>query len=447
VTPVPGAPGTWWIGATGFAHVGGEAGLLAALRAIARRWHPQARVAIADSCVAARAATWDARPAAAGLVHPLADDACAALVPAGSDAAYLADVPLALLPMDDAVRRTLMALGLGTAGALAALDAGDVEQRWGPAGLGAWRLARGDDPRRPGLVRTDAARTAGADLGTSTTDTEPLLFVLRGALERLVAQCVADGRAVAAVAITCTLDDARGALPDAGARAHTITREVRPARPLARVAPLLELCRGLLARWTLPAPVCALAVSIPATAPLDGRQGDLLDASWRDLAAAEATLARLRAELGARSVVVPEARDAHAPEQAAAWAEAPPLDEPPPRPADAARPATDAEPLEAPVPPLPMPEGAVPRALRLLDPPEPAEVECDAAARPVAVRWRARRIPIRHASGPERLDGAWWQAPYARDYWRCAAAGEPRAEYVVFADRTTRAWYVQGWWD
>ena len=42
VTPVAGAPGMWWIGATGLETLGGETGLAKALLSLARRWHPGA---------------------------------------------------------------------------------------------------------------------------------------------------------------------------------------------------------------------------------------------------------------------------------------------------------------------------------------------------------------------------------------------------------------------
>ncbi|MCU0622280.1 MAG: hypothetical protein MUF53_00285 [Gemmatimonadaceae bacterium] len=444
VTPVRGAPGLWWIGASGFDGLGGERALAAQLLAIARPWHVEARVAIADSCVAARAGTWDARvPVGAhGMRGPV-------LVPTGHDAEYLADVPLALLPMPASLRASLAALGFATGAGFAALDPADVEQRWGAEGLTAWRLARGEDPRRPFLPRHDAPRTVHTELGGPAETTEPLLFLVRAALERLVAQGVADARAVAAVTLTLTLDDARGAAPDAGARAHTVTREARPAEPVARVGPLFEQCRALLAGWPLPAPVTAVTVAITATAPLAGRQGDLLDASWRDLAAVEAALARLRAELGAGSVVIPAAVDAHLPEQAGAWLEA-----------DAGEAALRA--IAAP-PPAAAPPGATvatlgqtpgatgrdrldapPRAMRLLEPAEPAEVDTD-GRRPTLLRWRSRRIRLVHVHGPERLDGQWWQAPVARDYWRCADSEQ--REYVVYSDRAAGRWYVHGWVD
>jgi protein ImuB len=152
--------------------------------------------------------------------------------------------------MDEPMAEALAALGIRTAGALAALPSDDIEQRWGRAGLTAWRLARGDDRRRPGLATTEFPRTASADLAPSVETMEPVLFLVRAALDRLLAGLVADGRAAATLAITVTLDDARGAI--AGAPAHTVTREVRLAHPMARLVPLFERCRALLDRWSLP---------------------------------------------------------------------------------------------------------------------------------------------------------------------------------------------------
>lgn len=310
VTPVAGAPGTWWVGASGFSALGGEAILAQTLRDIARRWHPATRVAIADSCVAARAATWDMRRESAGTLP--------VVIPSGACAAYLADVPLGLIPMDEEIRETLVALGIRTAGPLAALAAEDVERRWGSRGLAAWRLARGDDPRRPVLARFEQARAVTAELSPSVSSIEPILFLVRAALDRLVRELIGDGRAAAVVAITLTLDEARGKIPGQG-RAHTITREIRLPRPLARVVPLLERCRALLEQWKLTAPVCVVQVAVTASAPLLGEQGELLDPAWRDPAAADAAFARLRSELGPHTIVRPVVRDEHRPEHAGGW--------------------------------------------------------------------------------------------------------------------------------
>jgi protein ImuB len=322
---------------------------------------------------------------------------------------------------------------------------------------------------------------------------EPVLFLVRAALDRLVRGLIADGRAAAAVAITLTLDDGRGALPSGGV-AHTITREVRPARALARVAPLFERCRSLLDRWSLPSPVCGVAVRITASAPLTGEQGSLLDAGWRDPAAAEAALERLRAELGPNVVVRPVARDAHRPEGRGAWvdvseaadggaAAAPP---PPPRAGSVSGSGANAHQGGAPslrsgqapptstlaISPAPSVTRSSPSipgdrvapnddddyaALRLLEAPEAVAVECSAGEEgaPAAREWRGRRVAFARAEGPERLSGEWWKEGFRRDYWRCGESGG--SEFLLFLERpalssspssgTAGRWCVQGWYD
>ena len=463
VTPVAGTPGMWWVGAGGLDGVGGERSLVRTLVRVAQLWHPRPRVAVASSCVAARAATWgevtEGRNGLGGGVDDVGMLVC--IVPRGGCASFLAPAPLSFVPMDAELRSSLVALGLRTVGAFASLEVAEVERRWGPEGIAAWRLARGEDARRPVLTRAEARRCVSAELATPAASMEPVLFLVRAALDRLVRELLADGRAAAAVAITLTLDDGRSALPSGGV-AHTITREVRPARPLARVAPLFERCRSLLDRWSLSAPVCGVAVTVTATAPLAGEQGSLLDAGWRDPAAAEAALERLRAELGPNVVVRPVACDAHRPERAGGW-----LDfsaaagdgattsitpgGPPPS-------STMAPPAVAAVT-TPSPAGAESRAddgdyaaLRLLEVPEAVAVECDGAA-PAAMEWRGRRLAFVRAEGPERLSGEWWKEGFRRDYWRCESGG---SEYLLFLERpagpaaaatTPARWCVQGWYD
>ena len=440
VTPVAGAPGLWWVGASGFDALGGERALARALLRVARLWHPAPRVAIASSCVAARAATW-ASHQAMRLTSPGGGDAgLVTIVPPDGCAAYLAPAPLALVPMEEELRWSLSALGLRTVGAFAALDPGDVERRWGSSGLAAWRLARGEDRRRPVLARAEARRMVSAELATPASTMEPVLFLVRAALDRLVTGLVADGRAALAVAVTLTLDDGRGALP-AGGMPHTVTRELRMPRAVARVAPLFERCRALLDRWPLEAPVSGVAVAIAASAPASGEQGELLDAAWRDPAAVDAALERLRAELGPNVVVRPVARPEHRPETAGAWVEADDagLGRVPAEGGRVDSALGEAGPsAECPVP------SADATAFRLLEAPEPVEVEADGEA-PAAAWWRGRRVAFERAEGPERLSGDWWKDAFARDYWRCRG---DTGELLLYRDRAAGgAWYVHGWYD
>jgi protein ImuB len=441
VTPLAGAPGLWWVGAGGRESSGGDALLGRDLVSIARIWHPRARVAIADSCVAARAGTWEStsrkseEPAPAKAAGSRTSREYV-IVPRGADAAYLAPAPLGLLTIDDDLRDSLHALGLHTIGDLARLTAEDVERRWGNTGLAAWHLARGNDQRRPGLTRIETPRVVTTELEPSVETTEPVLFLVRAALDRLVHDLIADGRSASVITITLTLDDARGALPTSG-RAHTVTREVQLPRPLARTVLLLERCRALLDEWPLTAPVSGVSVAITATAPLSGAQGELLDPAWRDPAAADAAFARLRSTLGTDAIVRPVARDTHRPERAAVWQRIDALDVPP---------------AHAPVRP---PAHRPTLAFRQLDPPERADVDSpddtpDAPTPPRALHWRNRWIRVQRALGPERLAGEWWDETYARDYWRVEDA-DHGPDLVVYRDlhnsSGSAAWYVQGWYD
>ena len=524
VTPATGSPGMWWVGASGFEALGGEEQLAQTLLTIARQWHPEARVAIADTCVAARAATW--APVKRQTEEGRAQEGSRAItrIPRQGCARYLAPAPLGLVPMSDDLRDALRMLGLTTVGALAALDAGDVEQRWGADGLTAWRLARGDDPRRPGLVRVEAARSASVELPGAVESVEPILFVLRAQLQRLVQQCVHDGRAAAAVAITLVLDAGRqypieeigsemqghvhvpetsddtlrpAAHESTGKRSQgtgngrqeeglhafprgasllgipqrSITREVRPARPLARLEPLFDQCRALLERWPIPAPIIGVTVSIPATAPLAADQGDLLVPSWRDAAMnAEAVFARLRAVLDPDNrgdvVVHPESRDTHRLEETGTWqpADAITLASAPIPAVRASAPRASAPQASAvrasavrasvvpavPAVPTPVAQASTPHTptippavLRLLPSPDPVDVEAPHGI-PGAIWWRGRRVDLAAAHGPERLSGDWWRGDgYARDYWRCTAPTD--GDLLLY--HTETGWYLQGWYD
>jgi nucleotidyltransferase/DNA polymerase involved in DNA repair len=304
VTPVAGAPGMWWVGASGRDIPGGERSLARTLLRVARLWHPRARVAVASSCVAARAATWGDGGEGREV------DPFASIIPRGGCAAYLAPAPLGFIPMDDDLRARLLALGVRTVGALAALDGSEVERRWGQGGRLAWRLACGDDWRRPGLARAASRWAVSAELAVPAATIEPVHVLVRAALARLARELAAEGRAVAAVAITLTLDDGRGALPAgsipelppesrADAMPHTVTREVRLARALPRLTPLLERSRALLDRWPLSASVCGVTVAVTASEPMPGARAGTPPAGTPDERELAAVLEEVRAEIGA----------------------------------------------------------------------------------------------------------------------------------------------------
>jgi protein ImuB len=140
----PAAPGEAYFDAAALRRMyGGHLeGVLARTRRTVRM---PARLGVAPNRFCAFAAATRARPRRGSKI-----------VPAGAERAFLAALPVSLLPapLVTELCPPLERLGLRTLGALAALPARDVADRFGPAGLRARELAGGHDtplrPRPPG---------------------------------------------------------------------------------------------------------------------------------------------------------------------------------------------------------------------------------------------------------------------------------------------------------
>jgi len=410
---LPDELGVWWLDAAG---LGDERRLANRLLVITRRLAlGPARIGIADAAIAAFAATF--RSPIAKPPHRQAT-----LVPSGRDAAFLAPFPLSLLALDEDLAGTLSALGLRTVGQVAALDAGEVESRFGPEGLAAHRLARGVDGRGPSLPRDDSLLAVSCDLGGAVASAEPLLFVMKGALGSLGSALRDKGLAAREVTITLSLDD--------GSRAE---RAVRPARPTSHEGALFDHVRAALDDWRLDEPVTAVLLRATRTVPAAGEQGDLLAIRWADPAALDAAFERIRGKEGADAVAVPESRDAHLPAEAGAWRVS--------ERGTTYRTTTKRARRSVPRSPAPVPRSA----LRLLPAPAPVRVRL---GREGLEAFREGEIwhDVTAWSGPERIAPRWWAAAgrwAPRDYF----AARDRAGSLWLLFRARREWFVEGWWD
>ncbi len=407
--------GCWWVDAAG---LGEEAKLAQRLLRIAKKLdYGPVRIGVADSAIAAYAATFHA-PALPRSHAPT----FTRVVPSGRDADFLAPCPIGLLDLDDELAETLGALGITTVGRLAALDADEVESRFGPLGLAAHRLARGDDPRGPSTPRDDTLPSAECDLGGSVATAEPLLFVLKGALASLGGALRAKGLAAREVTITLALDDGSSS-----------ERAVRPARPTSHEDALFDHCRAALEDWPLPEPVVALRLAATLTAPAAGEQGNLLAPRWADPAALEAAFDRIRGREGEDAVAIPESRDGHLPEDAGAWNVAR---------TDGRTVGRSKRRVAAHLPASPT---VRPAALRRLETPAPVRVRLGRAGLEAFRRGECWH-DVTAWSGPERLAGRWWRdgaSGRARDYFTARTA--QGALWLLF--RAGGDWFVEGWWD
>ena len=426
-----GGPGIWWVDAAG---LGSEDRLAQKLVASAAGLgFGPARAGIAGSAIAAYAATFGSggggRTAARSRERTGARRGPGVrprIVPPGADARYLAPFPVTLLDLDEDLAETLHGLGLTTLGQIAALDADEVEARFGPEGLAAHRLARGLDTRGPATPRDDTLPVVEVEFGGSIATAEPLLFVLRGALAALSEALHNRGLAAREITLTLVLDDGSSA-----------ARAIRPARPTSHPDALFDHCRLALEGWQLPEPAAALRLAAAVVVPASGEQGDLLAPRWADPAALAAAFERIRGSEGPDAVALPETRDDHLPADQGAWTEA----------ADArTHRAAGARPMAA-------ANGTAVAALRILAAPVPIHVRLGRTGL-AAFRHADAWHDIAEWCGPERLTPRWWRKEAA------AASGQPGGPRDYYAARTAdgtlwllyrgepaHQWFLEGWLD
>ena len=220
----------------------------------------------------------------------------AGAVPAGGrreEAAFLAPLPLTLVPAEPGVHERLRVLGLEKMGQLAALDDSAIVARFGPVGAAMHDLVRGLD-RRPLRPRRPLEHlVADVELDPPADELEPLRFVLHHLCGTLCEQLAARGAGAARAALTLSLERAQH---DPGPR----TQAYQQALPEpSAAAELLE--RLLMARLEADppsAPVERLALQLDGAAPESGQQLSLFDRQGAQAARLEWQLASLAIRFG-----------------------------------------------------------------------------------------------------------------------------------------------------
>lgn len=360
----------------------------------------RAIAAAAEMGYAARAAVATGRGPARALARHAAQPVLR--VAPSRTAEALAALPVAALGLAPEVAARLAALGICGAGDLAALPEGTLAHRFGPAGVLAARLARGED-RSPLVPHApQALPEEQLELEAPAESAEPLLFALKRLADRVAARLAGRGLGASRLEIGLRLDP----------------------RGEARLAVPLSAASASSARWLLPvkehlfslrlaAPVVAVrlaAVEVGAVAAEQLAIGDRPEA----IAALEGVLARLAVRLGDGAIFAAEPVDRHRPEGAYRAVPFAPRAGGARRalpPAAAPASAGAATALDAP-----------PRPTRLLAEPLPVVAEGE-GGRVTAVRVEGRARAVVAIDGPERLRGEWWGEPFDRDYYRVRLEG------------------------
>ena len=376
------APHGLLLDVTGCAHLfGGEAGLVRAAEARARRIGLEVRSALAGSPQAARALS---RFGPGGVFAP------------GEDRAAVRRLPVAAMELPEKDEQALRRAGLKR---IADLD---------------------DRPRAPLAARFGAdfpsrlARVLGQE-DVRITSSRPAAPCI---VDRILIEPITRDADIEAV-LSDLLVEAADRLDQAGqggrafeASFYRVDGEVRriivrTGRPTREAAVVLRLFRERLAALAAPLDpgfgFDQMRLSVPLTQTLRPTQRGL----EREPPGREdfsRLVDRLTAKLGPEAVLRFEPQDSHMPERAVRTT-----------PAAVARPALPIE--------WPAPEPDVPplRPLQIFDPPQPVETLAEVPdGSPLRFRWRRVLHEVVSAEGPERIAGEWWRDPNqkTRDYYR-----------------------------
>lgn len=352
------------------------------------------RGGLAGSKFAARAAACFAASSEPGMTR-------AVWVARGEDARFLGGVSVAGLPLDVASREALKLAGLHTLGALAALDVGALQARFGRAGVDWHVWASGGDVRP--VERTSLeARLCWRQPLEGGMHHERLIFVAKRGLDSLLSELVRWGRHAESAWLRLR---ERGQV----VREHTL----RVYQPTARSGPFLDRLRlALEAASPLVAPITEVEIEVERTR-VEPRSGELFGARPRDRHALSRALAQIEARLGGERVYALACADTWHPDRRTAL-----------RPFDAREALTGGTVAEE----ASVREGGGPVLLSLRPRrkvSEPVEVE----------RW-----------GPWHVTGGWWEGAeegYERRYWMCLDGRG--GLWRVYEDDS--GWWLDGFWD
>lgn len=397
--------GAFWVGANGWRLLGGEPALVDLLEElVVSQGYEVPRVGVADTVIAARAAA----------LHDLGS------IPSGDEAEALARLPLSVLPLSDATRESLWALGIRTVGAFSALPSSQVVARFGLEAQQAHGLARGEDPRTVPSWVSGEVPGIEVDFDTPFDVVEPVLFALQGGMDALVAPHAARGFGVMRLDLELMLVQGQW------------SRAVRPADPCTDPRRLIEMCRAVLQDAELPSAIEGMRLSVGEVGPAVVRQehigfdGAQQTSRRQRTVPLDVTLVRLQSRLGSQAVRCPgTSRDHHLPEERVSWEE----------------PDARERPGEA---PPPRPPGLTVAAWRLLRPAPTIGVEL-AGGLPQRVHLDERWWGVRHLAGPQRVETEWWSnargSSIRRDYWYVELANGQTLS--LFHDLNTRVWHAQ----
>ncbi|MBL8120351.1 MAG: hypothetical protein JNJ78_22665 [Anaerolineae bacterium] len=195
------------------------------------------------------------------------------LVRKGDEAAYLAPLPVAYLPLDAETARRLDLLGLRRIGQIVTLPRPALIEQFGKPGGQLHRLASGEDTRRVAKYVPPVTKTASRQFEPPLEDRLMLETVLASMSSSLAQELLADGVACEQVLLTLKFDN------HSEQEAERLLRE-----PLSGAGILYRTVQPLIDRLKITTGITEVALKVSKIAPIQPRQLALFgDASTEPL--------------------------------------------------------------------------------------------------------------------------------------------------------------------
>ncbi|MEE9394085.1 MAG: DNA polymerase Y family protein [Planctomycetota bacterium] len=332
----------------------------------------------------------------------------------------LGPLPWAALELPSAKARDLQELGVQTLADLLALPRAGLAARFGDEVAKACDQALGEGGGDEQLPRFKAPKIYRERLEwwPPRGDLGPILFAAKRLFDAAENWLSAQQKALVEARLTIGLSEKGQKLP----------LRLRPSAPLASAESLNRLLQSRLESIELPAAAENVELLFIETSSLCAEQGELFEApqrAWQQ--ESYQLLDRLRGRLGEHRVLRAELLAESRPEYAFAWREF----------------GGAGQTFESKVKTL---VPSLRRPLFLESPPRPLQVSCDAAGRPQSIEKGPQRGPLRCASGPERIEGGWWEGrPVRRHYFEVET--KSGAHLWIFRDLLSGAWFQHGTFD
>jgi nucleotidyltransferase/DNA polymerase involved in DNA repair len=179
-------------------------------------------------------------------------------------AAFLAPLPVWLLPMKKETGRRLLLLGIETLGAFASLPASAAAAQCGKEGVLLHQLARGIDPRRVIPTALQVVEQATREFELPVSDRQVVEAIVRSMAKELSARLQASGCMGKTLVLHLSLDSG-----------ESLQQKTTLRQPVSSSRYLTEALLRLLTRVSVPSGICGMVATLADLVIFSGQQLEL----------------------------------------------------------------------------------------------------------------------------------------------------------------------------